>query len=99
VHPLALELLRCSNYPTDGLRSKDWAEFAEPGAPRMDFVFTVCDRVAAEVCPIWPGHPMTAHLGVADSATVEGDEVIRLTAFRTALRKLDEIGRTTPGGA
>lgn len=89
VHPLALELLRRSNYSTEGLRSKDWSEFAEPGAPRMDFVFTVCDNAANEVCPIWPGQPMTAHWGVADPAAVEGDEVNRLTAFRTALRELE----------
>jgi arsenate reductase len=87
VHPLALELLRRNNYATDGLRSKDWAEFAAPGAPKMDFVFTVCDKAAAEVCPVWPGQPMTAHWGVADPAAVEGDEVTRLTAFRTALRE------------
>lgn len=89
VHPLALELLRRNNYSTEGLRSKDWAEFAEPGAPQMDFVFIVCDKAAAEVCPVWPGQPMTAHWGVADPAAVEGDEVARLTAFRTALRELE----------
>ncbi|WP_440870597.1 arsenate reductase ArsC [Thiocystis violacea] len=61
VHPLALDLLRRNNYLTDGLRSKDWAEFAEPDAPAMDFVFTVCDRAKAEMCSVWPGQPMTAH--------------------------------------
>ena len=89
VHPLALEILRRNNYLTDGLRSKDWAEFAEPGAPEMDFVFTVCDKAAAEVCPVWPGQPMTAHWGVPDPAAVEGDELTCLTAFRTAFRELE----------
>ena len=89
VHPLALEILRRNNYVTDGLRSKDWAEFAEPGAPEMDFVFTVCDKAAAEVCPVWPGQPMTAHWGVPDPAAVEGDELTCLTAFRTAFRELE----------
>lgn len=88
VHPLALEILRRNNYLTDGLRSKDWAEFAEPGAPQMDFVFTVCDRAAAEVCPVWPGQPMTAHWGVADPAAVEGDELTRIMAFRRAFAEL-----------
>jgi arsenate reductase len=89
VHPLALEILSRNNYLPDGLRSKDWAEFAEPGAPEMDFVFTVCDKAAAEVCPVWPGQPMTAHWGVPDPAAVEGDELTRLTAFRTAFRELE----------
>lgn len=89
VHPLALEILRRNNYVTEGLRSKDWAEFAQPGAPEMDFVFTVCDKAAAEVCPVWPGQPMTAHWGVPDPAEVEGDEVARLMAFRTAFRELE----------
>jgi arsenate reductase len=89
VHPLTLEILRRNNYVTDGLRSKDWAEFAAPGAPAMDFVFTVCDNAAAEVCPIWPGQPMTAHWGIPDPAAVEGDEVARMMAFRQALRALE----------
>jgi arsenate reductase len=89
VHPLALELLRRNNYSTEGLRSKDWAEFSVPGAPVMHFVFTVCDNAAKEVCPVWPGQPMTAHWGIADPAAVEGDEVTRLTAFRIALRELE----------
>ena len=89
VHPLAREILRRNNYLTDGLRSKDWAELAEPGAPEMDFVFTVCDKAAAEVCPVWPGQPMTAHWGVPDPAAVEGDELTCLTAFRTAFRELE----------
>jgi arsenate reductase len=89
VHPLALEMLRRQNLSVDGLRSKDWAEFAAPGTPQMDFVFTVCDNAANEVCPVWPGQPMTAHWGVADPAAVEGDEVTRMNAFRTALRELE----------
>ena len=89
VHPLGIEVLRRNNFVTDGLRSKDWGEFAAPGAPRMDFVFTVCDNAAAEVCPVWPGQPMTAHWGIADPAAVEGDEVTRMMAFRQALRELE----------
>jgi arsenate reductase (thioredoxin) len=89
VHPLAIEVLRRNNFVTDGLRSKDWGEFAAPGAPQMDFVFTVCDNAAAEVCPVWPGQPMTAHWGIADPAAVEGDEVTRMMAFRQALRELE----------
>ena len=88
VHPLALELLRRNNYPIEGLRSKDWAELAEPGAPHMDFVFTVCDKAAAETCPVWPGQPMTAHWGVADPAAAEGDEAVRMMAFRRAFTEL-----------
>jgi protein-tyrosine-phosphatase len=89
VNPLAIELLRRNNYATEGLRSKDWSEFAVPGAPRMDFVFTVCDRAAAEQCPVWPGQPMTAHWGIPDPAAVEGGEVERLMAFRRALANLE----------
>jgi len=88
VNPLALEVLRRNNYVTDGLRSKDWAELADPSAPRMDFVFTVCDKAAAEVCPAWPGQPMTAHWGIGDPAAVQGDDLARMTAFRTAFREL-----------
>lgn len=88
VHELALYELRHNNYMVDGLRSKDWSEFAEPGAPRMDFVFTVCDRAAAEVCPVWPGQPMTAHWGIEDPAAVEGDELKKKSAFAKALREL-----------
>jgi arsenate reductase len=89
VHPLALDLLRRNNYVTDGLRSKDWTEFAQPDAPVMDFVFTVCDKAKGEVCPIWPGQPMTAHWGTEDPAAVEGDELTRLTAFRAAFREME----------
>ena len=89
VHPLAIEILRRNNYRIDGLRSKYWTEFAGPDAPRMDFVFTVCDNAAAEECPVWPGQPMTAHWGLPDPAAVEGDEVDRMMAFRQALLSLE----------
>jgi protein-tyrosine-phosphatase len=89
VNPWAIELLRQMNFQTDGYRSKDWSEFSAPGAPHMDFVFTVCDRAAAEVCPVWPGQPMTAHWGVEDPAVVEGSEVEKSLAFRKAFRELE----------
>ena len=93
VHPLALQELENLRIPTDGFRSKSWEEFAAPGAPEMDFVFTVCDRAAGEVCPVWPGQPMTAHWGMPDPAAVEGSEVVRQNAFRDAAvtmkRRLD----------
>jgi arsenate reductase len=89
VHPLAIEILKRNNYLTQGLRSKDWAEFAQPDAPVMDFVFTVCDQAAGEVCPVWPGQPMTAHWGLPDPAAAEGDEVARMMAFRNAFRELE----------
>lgn len=89
VHPLAIEVLKRNNYLTDTLRSKDWSEFAAPDAPLMDFVFTVCDRAAAEMCPVWPGQPMTAHWGLPDPAAVEGDEVVRIMAFRQTFRELE----------
>jgi arsenate reductase (thioredoxin) len=88
VHPLALELLEKNGLPTKGLRSKDWNEFAQPGAPFMHFVFTVCDQVAAEPCPTWPGQPMTAHWGVRDPAAVEGTEDIKRKAFLTAYTEM-----------
>jgi arsenate reductase len=88
VNPHALALLRRLDYPTDGARSKSWDEFATPGAPELDFVFTVCDNAANEVCPIWPGHPMTAHWGVPDPAAVEGDEATIAQAFRDAFAVL-----------
>jgi arsenate reductase (thioredoxin) len=84
VNPFALELIRKGRLPSEGLRSKSWDEFAAPGAPKLDFVFTVCDNAAGEVCPVWPGQPMTAHWGVTDSAAVEGtDEEKRRAFFRT----------------
>ena len=89
VHPLALDLLQSLEYPTEEFRSKGWEEFARPGAPEMDFVFTVCDDAAAEVCPVWPGSPVTAHWGVPDPAAVEGDELARKNAFRCAYRELE----------
>jgi protein-tyrosine-phosphatase len=89
VHPMALDQLGAAGLPVTGLRSKSWSEFAEPGAPVMDFVFTVCDQAAAEVCPVWPGQPMTAHWGVPDPAAVEGAEAARRQAFRMAFRALE----------
>ena len=89
VHPIALELLRQMRLPTTGLRSKSWDEFAVPGAPPLDFAFTVCDRAAGEVCPYWPGQPMTAHWGVPDPAAVEGPETQKWLAFRTAFKALE----------
>ncbi len=89
VHPYALDLLRSLSLPVTGLRSKGWDEFASPGAPIMDFVITVCDQAAGEVCPIWPGTPVTAHWGVPDPAAVEGTELERRQAFRDALRILE----------
>ncbi|MDB5542777.1 MAG: arsenate reductase ArsC [Devosia sp.] len=86
VHPLTLQVLAEADIPTEGLRSKAWDEFAGPGAPRMDFVFTVCDNAAGETCPIWPGQPMTAHWGIEDPAAVEGPEFKRKAAFEEALR-------------
>jgi arsenate reductase len=88
VHPFAIELLKKLNHPTAGLRSKDWEEFAAPGAPAMDFVFTVCDNAANEVCPVWPGQPMTAHWGLPDPAAAEGTEAERHLAFADAYRML-----------
>lgn len=84
VNPHAIALLKRHNINTEKLRSKDWAEFAQPGAPVMDFVLTVCDRAAGEVCPVWPGQPMTAHWGVDDPAMVEGDEAAVSRAFYDA---------------
>jgi len=89
VHPLALALLERKGLPTEGLRSKAWDEFAKPGAPVLDFVFTVCDNAAGEVCPIWPGQPMTAHWGQPDPAAVEGSDLDKTNAFREAFRMLD----------
>jgi len=89
VHPYVIDLLAKLSYPTAGLRSKSWDEFAAPGAPALDFVFTVCDNAANEVCPIWPGQPMTAHWGLPDPVAVEGTEVERRLAFAEAYRMLN----------
>lgn len=89
VHPMAIELLKRGNYDTAGLRSKSWDEFAAAGAPKMDFVFTVCDSAAAEACPVWPGQPMTAHWGVPDPAAVEGTDTEKALAFAEAYRMLN----------
>lgn len=88
VNPYAIELLRKNRIPTEDLRSKNWEEFAAPGAPALDFVFTVCDNAAGEVCPVWPGQPMTAHWGIADPAAVEGSDDARRKAFFTAYNQL-----------
>jgi protein-tyrosine-phosphatase len=88
VHPHTLDLLRNLNYGVDGLRSKSWLEFAKPDAPKLDFVFTVCDSAAAEACPVWPGQPMTAHWGVPDPAAATGNESEVRLAFAGAFRML-----------
>jgi arsenate reductase len=88
VNPMAVQVLRETEYPTEGLRSKTWDEFAAPDAPVMDFVFTVCDNAAGEACPYWPGQPVTAHWGIEDPAAVEGTDLERKTAFVTAQRYL-----------
>lgn len=85
VNPLALQVLQKQGFPIDGLRSKSWDEFSSADAPVMDFIFTVCDNAAGEVCPIWPGHPMTAHWGIEDPAAVEGTQEAKLRAFNAAL--------------
>jgi protein-tyrosine-phosphatase len=89
VHPIALELLRHMKLPTEGLRSKGWDEFAAPGAPALDFVFTVCDDAAGEVCPVWPGQPMSAHWGIEDPAAVDGPDTEKWLAFRKAFKELE----------
>lgn len=88
VNPLALKVLDSFGISTEGFRSKPWDEFAQPGAPVMDFVFTVCDSAAGETCPVWPGQPITAHWGIEDPAAVEGPEIQREAAFVTAYRYL-----------
>ncbi|HSC06247.1 MAG TPA: arsenate reductase ArsC [Steroidobacteraceae bacterium] len=89
IHPIARELLQRLNLPVESLRSKSWDEFAAPGAPPLDFVFTVCDNAAGEICPIWPGQPLSAHWGIADPAAVQGSDAEKWAAFRTAFRELD----------
>jgi arsenate reductase len=86
VNPFAIKVLERLEYPTDGLRSKSWDEFAASGAPTMDFVFTLCDDAANETCPVWPGQPMTAHWGIEDPAAVEGTDLEKEAAFNTAAR-------------
>ena len=88
VNPFALNVLASLEYPTEGLRSKSWDEFATSGAPVMDFVFTVCDTAAAETCPVWPGQPMTAHWGIEDPAAVDGTDIQKEAAFVLAARYL-----------
>lgn len=89
VHPFTLQLLKGLNCDTGFARSKNWDEFAAPGAPQMDFVFTVCDSAAAEACPVWPGQPMTAHWGLPDPAAAEGTDAERHLAFDEAYRMLN----------
>jgi arsenate reductase len=86
VHPMALKVLEENGVPADGARSKSWDEFAMPGAPRMDFVFTVCDDAAGEACPVWPGQPVTAHWGIEDPAKIEGPGFKQRAAFEDAYR-------------
>ncbi len=86
VNPFALNLLASLEYPTEGLRSKSWDEFSGPSAPAMDFVFTVCDNAAGEICPVWPGHPVTAHWGIDDPAGVKGSDVEKEKAFLQAFK-------------
>ncbi len=88
VNPYAIELIRRNRLPVDGLRSKNWDEFAAPGAPELDFVVTVCDNAAGEVCPVWPGQPMTAHWGIEDPAAVPGSEEEKRKAFFRAYTQL-----------
>jgi protein-tyrosine-phosphatase len=94
VHPIALELLTQMKLPIEGLRSKGWDEFAAPGAPPLDFVFTVCDNAAGEMCPVWPGKPVTAHWGVPDPAAVEGTDTDKWIAFRSAFTALENRIKT-----
>ncbi len=89
VNPLAIDQLRLADLPIGGLRSKNWEDFSAPNAPALDFVFTVCDKAAGEVCPIWPGQPMTAHWGIEDPAAVEGSEDQKRQAFAKAFNQLN----------
>lgn len=90
VNPFALELLERNRIPTTGLRSKPWDDFAQPGAPQMDIIITVCDQAAGEMCPVWPGHPVTAHWGVEDPAAVIGDDATKRAAFMKAFSVLQK---------
>ncbi len=99
VNPFTLELLQHNHFPVAGLRSKSWDEFAAPGAPKLDFVFTVCDQAAQEACPFWPGQPMTAHWGLPDPAAVEGSDEAKRKAFRDtlmAMRRRIELFASLP---
>lgn len=101
VNPMTIDLLQKNRLPTEGLRSKNWDEFAQPNAPKLDFVFTVCDDAANEVCPIWPGQPVTAHWGVEDPAAVEGDDDAKRKAFLrafTTLKRRIELFLSLPHG-
>jgi protein-tyrosine-phosphatase len=102
-NPLGLQVLREAGISTEGLRSKSWDEFAAPGAPHMDLVITVCDDAAGEPCPVWPGHPATAHWGYPDPSAVEGSDAQRLEAFRKVLlalrRRLGRLAALPPGEA
>ena len=89
INPYALDLLRKFNYDVSTFRSKSWAEFAKPGAPDLDFVFTVCDNAAGEACPLWPGQPITAHWGIPDPAAAEGTDAEIALAFKEAYRMLN----------
>jgi len=89
VNPFAIEQLRRASLPTDGYRSKNWSEFASPDAPQLNFVFTVCDNAAGEVCPVWPGQPMTAHWGIEDPAAVEGSDEEKRRTFSLAYAQLN----------
>jgi len=90
VHPYALELLKNQNYPVKTLRSKNWSEFAQEGAPDLDFIFTVCDNAAGEACPVWPGQPISAHWGLPDPAAVEGSEAEKRFAFANTMRMINQ---------
>ena len=88
VNPFAIELVAGLGYPVDGLRSKSWDEFAQPDSPEMDFIVTVCDKAAGEMCPLWPGQPVTAHWGFPDPAAVEGTDEVKREAFKQTLRQI-----------
>jgi arsenate reductase (thioredoxin) len=88
INPFTLKVLASYGFPTEGYRSKSWEEFAAPGAPELDFAFTVCDSAAGEICPVWPGQPMTAHWGIEDPAAVEGTDIEKEKAFVTAFKYL-----------
>lgn len=89
VNPLAVELLRKQHFSLEGLRSKSWDEFAKPDSPKLDFVITVCDKAAGEVCPVWPGQPMMAHWGIEDPAGVQGEDDTKRRAFEKAFREMN----------